>query len=314
MKIIKFFFILFFTFYSILICIDIYYSNQLKKLPLFSGEVQEWDKIEKGETNPELAIYGSSRAFIQINPKILEDKVKYTTYNFGLNGSKFKMQFYRFKLYLNNNVNPKIVVWNLDTFSFSHINSVFQPNQYAPFMLWNFKLYNALKEYKDTSFLDVVFPLYRYRNQKYWKDQITRSKKEKLNKDGFFRDNGFKSYNRKWNVNWEKLQRKPSNFNRVDFLLLEQLINLCNKKNIQLIFILSPEYYKGQPYMTNREEIIKYYKSTINKYKIPFIDYSKDTISYQKKYFYNTTHMNYKGADSFSLKLATDLKQLLNSN
>lgn len=311
MKYIKYLFILFIISYLILACIDISYSNQLKKMPLFSGEVQEWNRIEKGKTNPELAIFGSSRAFIQINPEILENNLKLKTYNFGLNGSKFKMQFYRFKLYLNNNVKPKIVVWNLDTFSFSHIDSVFQPNQYAPFMLWNFKLYSTIKEYKDTHFLDFILPLYRYRNQKYWNDQIKRSKKEKLNKEGFFRNNGFKSYDREWNVNWNKLKYKPSNFSQTDYLLLDQLIKLCQKNNIQLIFILSPEYHKGQAYMTNRQQIISQYRSIIIKYNLPFIDYSQDSISNQKKYFYNTTHMNYKGANAFSLKLAKDLKSFL---
>lgn len=311
MKYIKYFFILLLGFYLALVCLDISYSNQLKKLPLFSGEVQEWNKIEKGKTNPQLAIFGSSRAFIQINPYILENNLKLKTYNFGLNGSKFKMQFYRFKLYLKNNTKPKIVVWNLDTFSFSHIDSVFQPNQYAPFILSNFKLYNTIKEYKDTHFLDFILPLYRYRDQKYWNDQIKRSKKEKLNKQGCFRNNGFKSYDREWNVNWKKLKHKPSNFSQTDYLLLNQLIKLCQKNNIQLIFILSPEYYKGQLYMTNRQQIIRQYKSTISKYNLPFIDYSQDSISNQKKYFYNTTHMNYKGANAFSLKLAKDLKSFL---
>lgn len=312
MKIIKYFFIIVITFYITLVFIDVYYSNQLKKMPLFSGEVQEWNKIEKGNTNPELAIFGSSRAFIQINPQILENKLNYKTYNFGLNGSKFKMQLYRFNLYLKHNLKPKAVVWNLDTFSFSHIDSVFQPNQYTPFMLWNFNLYNALKEYKETTISDFIFPLYRYRNQKYWKDQIARSKKEKLNSQGYFRDNGFKSYNRKWNVDWNKLSKKSSNFSNSDYTQLEQLISLCKKNEIKLIFIISPEYYKGQQYMTNRTEIINKYKATINKYKLPFIDYSQDTISFQKKYFYNTTHMNYKGADVFSNQLADDLKKYHN--
>ena len=311
MKILKYILITLFSVFLALILVDIYYTNQLKKMALFSGEVQEWNEINEGKTNPELAIFGSSRAFIQINPKIIENETKLKSYNFGLNGSKFKMQLYRFNLYRTNNPKPKVVVWNLDTFSFSHIDEVFQPNQYAPFMLWNFKLYSALKTYKDTNLLDFIIPLYRYRDQTYWKDQIAKAKKEKLGKDGLFRAKGFKSYNRNWFVDWNKMKKKNSDFDATDYKLLESLIQTCKAENIQLIFTIAPEYYKGQPYMLNRDEVIGQYKQTLKKYDLPLLDFSQDTISYQQKYFYNTTHMNYIGADAFSTALGKELKKYI---
>lgn len=308
MKFVKYLFILLLAIFVIALIVDSYYSNQLKKMALFSGEVQEWNQIKEGKTNAELAVFGSSRAFIHINPTILEKELKLNTHNFGLNGSKFKMQLYRFNLYLKHNPKPKMVVWNLDAFSFSHIDEVFQPNQYVPFMLWNFKLYDALKEYKDTKLVDFIVPLYRYRDQTYWKDQIARSKKEKLHQDGLFRDDGFKSYNRKWNVKWEKMKPKNSDFDEVDFTLLEELIQICKKENIQLVFTIAPEFYKGQGYMLNRDEIVGRYQKTLQKYDLPLLDYSDDSISYQQKWFYNTTHLNDKGADEFTRRLATALK------
>ena len=311
MKFLKYFFITLFSSFFALVLVDIYYSNQLKNMALFSGEVQEWNQIKEGKTKAELAVFGSSRAFIQINPKILEEETKLNSYNFGLNGSKFKMQFYRFNIYLKHNPKPKVVVWNLDTFSFSHIDEVFQPNQYVPFMLWNRDLYKALDEYKSTDVWDFILPLYRYRDQVYWKDQIARSKKEKLGKDGLFRKEGFMSYDRKWNVNWAKMKKKNSDFDFNDYPLLEELIKRCKKENIKLVFTIAPEFYKGQDYMLNRDEVINRYKTTLQKYNLPLLDYSEDTISYQQKYFYNTTHMNNKGADVFSEELGKDINKIL---
>ena len=312
MKFLKYFFITLLSSFFALVLVDIYYSNQLKNMALFSGEVQEWNQIKAGKTKAELAVFGSSRAFIQINPKILEEETKLNSYNFGLNGSKFKMQFYRFNIYLKHNSKPKIVVWNLDTFSFSHIDEVFQPNQYVPFMLWNRDLYKALDEYKSTNMWDFILPLYRYRDQVYWKDQITRSKKEKLGKDGLFRKEGFMSYNRKWDVDWAKMKKKNSDFDFSDYELLEKLISKCEQENIQLIFTIAPEFYKGQDYMLNRDEVINRYKTTLEKHHLPLLDYSNDSISFDQKYFYNTTHMNYKGADAFTSELAKDLVKLIN--
>ena len=287
---------------------DIIYSNSLKKKALFSGEVQEWNHVNNGDIKAELAVFGSSRAMIHINPKILKDSLQMEAYNLGLNGSKFKMQYYRFLKYLKNNPKPKVIVWNLDTFSFSHIDEVFQPNQYVPFMLWNFKLYTYLEDYKNNDWLNYILPFYRYKNKTYWQSEIKKSAKEKLDKTGSFRTKGFKSYDRKWKVNWATLKAKNAEFDQEVYPLLVELIKRCQKENIQLIFTIAPEYIKGQPLMLNRDEIVNRYKSTLKKYNLPLLDYSNDSMSFEQKWFYNTTHMNYKGSDEFTRRLARDLK------
>lgn len=308
MKFVKYLFISLLAIFVIALIVDSYYSNQLKKMALFSGEVQEWNRVNQGDIDVDLAVFGSSRAMIHINPTILEKELKLNTHNFGLNGSKFKMQLYRFNLYLKHNPKPKMVVWNLDTFSFSHIDEVFQPNQYVPFMLWNYKLYAYLKEYENADWKDYVIPFYRYEDQKYWKDEIQKAAKEKVDKNGDFRLKGFKSYNRKWNVNWANLKAKDAEFDAEVYPLLEELIQRCQQENIQLIFTIAPEFYKGQGYMLNRDEIVGRYQKTLQKYDLPLLDYSDDSISYQQKWFYNTTHLNDKGADEFTRILATALK------
>ena len=63
--------------------------------------------------------------------------------------------------------------------------------------------------------------------------------------------------------------------------------------------------------MLNRDEVIGQYKQTLKKYDLPLLDFSQDTISYQQKYFYNTTHMNYIGADAFSTALGKELKKYI---
>ena len=63
--------------------------------------------------------------------------------------------------------------------------------------------------------------------------------------------------------------------------------------------------------MFNRDEVINRYKTTLQKYNLSLLDYSEDTISYQQKYFYNTTHMNNKGADVFTKELSQDLQEYI---
>ena len=63
--------------------------------------------------------------------------------------------------------------------------------------------------------------------------------------------------------------------------------------------------------MLNRDEIVNRYKTTLKKYDLPLIDFSDDSISYQQKWFYNTTHLTDKGADQFTRRLAQELKQFI---
>lgn len=289
---------------------DHYYYRWIKTTALFSGEVQEWNRVEEGQINTDIAVFGSSRAFIHIDPELLSKKLNQSVYNLGLNGSKFKMQYYRFDEYLIHNPKPKMIVWNLDTFSFSKIKQVFQSNQYVPFMLWNFKLYRYLKDYQDTNFLDFVLPFYRYRDQKYWNSEHEKAEKEKLNADQMFRSKGFKSYNRAWKVDWDKLKYKKVDFDEESYQLLEKLIVRCQKENIKLVFTIAPEFYKGQKYMLNRAEIISRYQTILAKYNLPLLDYSTNEMSYDQDLFYNTTHMNMKGAKKFSIELAEDLERI----
>ena len=59
MKFLKYFFITLFSAFIALVLVDVYYSNQLKKIALFSGEVQEWNQIKEGNKNVELGIFST---------------------------------------------------------------------------------------------------------------------------------------------------------------------------------------------------------------------------------------------------------------
>jgi hypothetical protein len=74
--------------------------------------------------------------------------------------------------------------------------------------------------------------------------------------------------------------------------------------------VYAPEYIEGQIFTKNRDEVLSLYTKYSHKYNIPFYDYSTDAISYQKKYFYNTNHLNKMGAELFTTKLIDTLKRL----
>ena len=76
---------------------------------------------------------------------------------------------------------------------------------------------------------------------------------------------------------------------------------------LSIIFVNAPEYIEGQIFTKNRGEVLSLYTNYSHKYNIPFYDYSTDAISYQKKYFYNTNHLNKTGAELFTTKFMDTL-------
>ena len=54
---------------------------------------------------------------------------------------------------------------------------------------------------------------------------------------------------------------------------------------------------------------INVYKKLSKKHAIPFWDYSSDSISFNKDYFYNANHLNKTGADLFTAKFAERFKK-----
>ncbi len=78
--------------------------------------------------------------------------------------------------------------------------------------------------------------------------------------------------------------------------------------NIKLIFVYTPEYIEGQKFVSNREQIMGLYKKFSQQHHIPFYDFSNDSISYKKKYFYKKSHLNRVGSQLFTKKLIDTLK------
>jgi len=60
----------------------------------------------------------------------------------------------------------------------------------------------------------------------------------------------------------------------------------------------------------NKSEWIKIFKKLSNEFEFEFIDFSDDSISYSKQYFINATHLNKKGAELYTRKLTSKIKEL----
>jgi hypothetical protein len=295
----------------LLIILDLAFSSILKKSHAYSGEIEVWNDIYNGNIDATIAVYGSSRAWGQINPAILEDSLSKSVYNFGIDGHNFWLQYLRHKEYIKNNTSPKTIIISVDVFSLQKREDLYQMEQFLPFMLWNQEIKKFTSVYKGFSPYDYYVPLIRYSGQYsafkniakgIFKTDTTR-----------FRYHGFRAKDKMWNNDLENAIAKGIKYtikiDSANYQLFKRFILECRKNNIELIMVYTPEYIEGQKFVSNRQTVINIYETLAAESGYKFYNFSNDPLCYDKKYFYNASHLNSSGVDIFTAKLASLLKQ-----
>ena len=286
-------------------------SNSLRKTNLFQGECEVWNDIYNSKIDCEVAIYGSSRAWVQVNPEIIESETKLKTYNFGIDGHNFNMQYLRHLEYLRLNPSPKIIVLCLGAYSLEKRVDFYNMEQILPFMLWNSNIKKITNDYIGIKNRDFYIPLIRYSGQK---KAIKESVKIINGKKEFkHRKKGFRSSNDSWSEKANLfLQSNDKYLVKIDTQSVSQFENFiaqCKTQKIQLYLFYTPEYFKGQSKIVNRAEIISLYEKIANEKDVVFVDFSKNRICRDKSLFYNTLHLNSKGSIKFTKMIADALKK-----
>ncbi len=272
-----------------------------------------WNDLVYGKINSEIVVYGTSRARAHINSKILEDSLHLSTYNLGIDGYTFDMEYCRHKLIMKNNSKPLYIIQTLDYHMLGKIEGLYQYEQFYPY-LNNPIILKTVKAYKGFNWFDYNLPLVRYYGST--KQIISAANillRPSHNKGNRYK--GFYNYNQSWTGEFEETKkRQGSIYQKIDMkslILFEKYLLDVKQQKIKLIFVYTPEYIEGQKFVSNRSAILAVYKNISKKHKIPFLDYSSDSICLNKTYFYNAEHLNLQGTNLFSRKLASDLQNYI---
>ncbi|GAK93169.1 hypothetical protein JCM19298_1888 [Nonlabens ulvanivorans] len=289
--------------FSIALVLDIIFSktSQLIESDL-SDEQSVWNDIYKSKIETDVAIYGSSRAWVHVDPTVIDSILHVSSYNLGIDGYSFHMQHYRHQEYLKYNKKPKQIILIVDWMSFKlEKEGLYNSNQFRPYMLWNRNSIEYLGDNEATSLLDFYIPFYRYAGR----INPFRSFIEE-NSPIIEREKGFKSFSKEWKSQYVKPFHQKFDIETLN--LFEEFLIDMKSENINVTLVVAPFYIVGQDIVLNKDENMSIISKIADEQSVLLIDYSKSYISYQKEYFYNNSHLNAKGARIFSLKLANDLK------
>jgi hypothetical protein len=271
------------------------------------GEISVWNDIYSGKIKAEIAVYGSSRAWVHISPKILNESLGGTpVYNFGVDGQNFRIQYLRNIEFQKYNPSPSFIIHSVDSGTWGEITDLYGHEQFLPYMLWNSNIYDHTKSFHGFSWYDYHTPLSRYAQK--GSSMALQSMRAK-------RNNGYLGVDVNWNSGVEKRLAEMGSYTiKYDYEILtiyDRFLSECQEKNIQVILVYTPEHITAQSFVTNRDEGIAFIREFAQKYNLHFLDYSSDPLCYDKQYFYNATHLNKKGSELFSRQLAQDLRDII---
>jgi hypothetical protein len=264
-----------------------------------------------GKVNAEIVISGSSRALTHYESEIIEKITGFSTFNIGRNGAQTDMQLAYLKAYLNNNAKPKLIIHNLDLFSFQTSKEIFDPAQYIPY-LDQAPIYDAIRRIYPDAWKWKYLPLYGYvaEDMRFsWLQGLKALFGSNPREDQI---QGFQPRFTSWTGDFEKFRASNpdgvvTTMQEEGVRCIEELIELCRQHSIKVLFVYSPEYHEIQAMERNRPGIFEKLGEICRKFNVPLWDYSDSPISQERRYFYNSQHLNADGARAFSRELAQRL-------
>jgi hypothetical protein len=266
------------------------------------------NRIMAGRVGADIVISGSSRALTHYDPRIIEAVTGLSAFNIGVNGSQTDMQLAVLQAYLRHNRKPRLLIHNLDLFSFTTSREIYNPAQYIPY-LQEESIYAGVRRVYPDAWKWHYLPLYGYAVEDMnlnWLLGVGALVGIQPREDHF---KGYLPRFRSWTDDFRRF--RESNPKGVVIPVEERgvedftrVIELCATRSIPVLAVYSPEYYEMQAIERNRAEILSKMKRITDSFGVPIWDYSDSELSRERSRFYNSQHLNAEGATIFSTDLA----------
>lgn len=275
----------------------------------------EYCEIYNGGINADLLICGSSRAWVHISPQIIDSAFNINSYNIGLDGQPFLMQIAKYSFYRESNNKPKYIIYAVDNISLNKRKDIYNINLYLPF-LNNETLAQTLQKHSGYNLVDYYNPFTKYAYKKgSIKWGILQFFNIKYSEPYYQKVKGYQGLVREWDNSFDNFKKQNPNgfeqkYDKEVFDAFEQFVKVQRKDDVKIIFVWTPQYIEYTEMLLNKKEALNFYTGLSDRYNIPFLDYSTDTICYNKSYFYNSQHLNKAGSELFTKKLVHDIDSL----
>jgi len=267
------------------------------------------------KTDPEVAVFGSSVGEVAVNASQLSAQTNRTAYNLCIDGTRFLQYNGLIREFNQYSTHCKLVVMAETFFSLSKIDQLTEPDRYLAF-IDKPNIYQSLHDIQpDLTWKLKCVPFYRFvvAENQYYKASFLGLKHiltKALENDSLL---GFTPRYKEWETGLDKFN---STSKRMDITVdsatvseyMQTLIAL-RKKGKKVLLIIPPIQEDGLKLLGMNE--LRKTLSSMEGEGIYFRDYSSIDLSRNKKYFYNNSHLNAKGARAFTGRLALTIDSIL---
>ena len=300
--------ILLFTFLIILCAygLDLFLSWRLRTNE--NRMYAAWNQVYNDTTDYNLVINGSSRAWTQYSPLILDTTLGVNSFNLGIDGSAINRQIIKYWKYRDLHGVPSYLIQNIDLGTMDYTYG-YEREQFFPYFFYDRALIKDFDQYEKFSFMEKYCPCYRYLGYK------------EVFLEALFHDNTghyfeylTKGYLGRWDK-WDgsqlaKLDKVECACDTNAIKIFENFLSEVTHEGTKVIFVYAPVYHEVRAKMINEQQMFYMYDSIAKKFDIQILDYNDIPMCYDTTYFYNGTHLNKVGAEMFSTKLAHDIDSI----
>lgn len=267
-----------------------------------------WNHIYNDSLNYNLLVLGGSCAWAHYDTQVIDTALCVNSFNLGIDGSSINRQLLKYEKFCSIHGKPNILIQNIDlgTLDFTH---GYEREQFFSYFFYDRDLMRKFDQYENFTFAEKYVPCYRYLGyDEVWLESLFRDNKQHHFE---YLIKGYCGRDYLWDGSvLATMDTLSFECNTVALSLFTDFIEKELSAGVEVLLVFSPIYQEVQDKLANLDEMYALYDSIANLYTLPILNYHTIDFKGDTSYFYNGTHLNRKGAEVFTTKLAHDIDSL----
>ena len=287
--------------------LDILITNNLKHSD--ARMFNTYNAIYSDTLQCNAVVMGSSRGQVQYDVCILDSIAGLNSYNISVDGRCIDAEVVIYNAYRHHAPRPKVIIQNIDWGTLQMSNG-YEREQYLPYLDKD-DLFDQTCENEGFSWADRWLPLVRYAGYRNIIFEGLGLPAKVARPENIYK--GYIAVDAPWDGSaFQNIDTLGFEYNPQAVAIFEKYLTQCQKEGIHVVMVYAPFYIGATRKMGHGvDSMFAIYQSFADRYGCDILNYIYDSISYDTLNFYNASHMNHRGAEQFSIKLANDLKELL---
>lgn len=265
----------------------------------------QWNRLREGRIRAEVLFTGSSRCLMHYDARTIGRRIGKHCWNLGMDGSQLTLQLPWTITYLKYNPPPRLIVQGVDIISLEPDSDVYFPSQYPPYLI-EAPVYRAISALDPTWHKDRWIPLYSF--ARFGHGYAAMAVKGLLHAEDTTQDilkNGFELRHWTWDGGFDRFKLKypdgkPYPIEEEAIATLRSIIHTAKAAGSGIVLAYAPELKENQDLTVNREEVLGHYRRIAQEEGIAFWDFSGLPFCSERRWFYNSQHMNAYGVERFT--------------